>query len=618
MADLAYLRSMVDVAADMLSSDREQAEKARDYYDGYQWTAAEQAVLRKRKQPIITDNRIRRKVDAIVGIEQRGRVDPRALPRNPDDEQAADIATKALVFVDDVTRLDTYRSAFAYNLAIEGLGGVEVTVKERQGQLDPDVIKLRYEEIFYDPYSREADFSDAGYMGVQKWMTLDKAVEFARAYSDMGEEELTSMLEVSMQDGSGNYEDRPENNQAQPWGDRKKKRVKLAYFYHEKDGEWRLALVCGAGVIYDEPSPYLDEAGKPCCGIILQSCYVDRENRRSGIVGDMISQQDEINKRRSRLLHMLSVRQTMGRKGAVDVAKVKRELASPDGHVEYDQDPLNSTRDFEFIPQADQTAGQFALLEHTTYAIVNCGPNASLLGQLDGQQSGRAIMAQQNAGMAELAPFYDGIRDWNLRVYRAIWNRIKQFWTEPRWIRVTDQPDKLQFLGINMPQVNQMGQVEVANQVGQLDVDIIIDMAPDYAVLQQEDFERLTDLVKTGMLQLPPDVLIRASSLRNKQELLEALQGGNNPEQAAQQAAMQQQVMQLQFAEKEAEIADERASAEQRMADAAKKRAETAKIGADAQIDRSRLALDVQSSRAKMMLDSRAQALAERTPAAEG
>ena len=618
MADLAYLRSMVDVAADMLSSDREQAEKARDYYDGYQWTAAEQAVLRKRKQPIITDNRIRRKIDAIVGIEQRGRVDPRALPRNPDDEQAADIATKALVFVDDVTRLDTYRSAFAYNLAIEGLGGVEVTVKERQGQLDPDVIKLRYEEIFYDPYSREADFSDAGYMGVQKWMTLDKAVEFARAYSDMGEEDLTSMLEVSMQDGSGNFEDRPEANQAQPWGDRKKKRVKLAYFYHEKDGGWRLALVCGAGVIYDEPSPYLDEAGKPCCGIILQSCYVDRENKRSGIVGDMISQQDEINKRRSRLLHMLSVRQTMGRKGAVDVAKVKRELASPDGHVEYDQDPLNSTRDFEIIPQVDQIQGQFALLEHTTNAIDNLGPNASLLGQLDGQQSGRAIMAQQNAGMAELAPFYDGIRDWNLRVYRAIWNRIKQFWTEPRWIRVTDQPDKLQFLGINMPQVNQMGQVEVANQVGQLDVDIIIDMAPDYAVLQQEDFERLTDLVKTGMLQLPPDVLIRASSLRNKQELLEALQGGNNPEQAAQQAAMQQQVMQLQFAEKEAEIADERASAEQRMADAAKKRAETAKIGADAQIDRSRLALDVQSSRAKMMLDSRAQALAERTPAAEG
>ena len=595
MADLAYLRSMVDVAADMLSSDREQAEKARDYYDGYQWTAAEQAVLRKRKQPIITDNRIRRKIDAIVGIEQRGRVDPRALPRNPDDEQAADIATKALVFVDDVTRLDTYRSAFAYNLAIEGLGGVEVTVKDRQGQLDPDVIKLRYEEIFYDPYSREADFSDAGYMGVQKWMTLDKAVEFARAYSDMGEEELTSMLEVSMQDGSGNFEDRPENNQAQPWGDRKKKRVKLAYFYHEKDGGWRLALVCGAGVIYDEPSPYLDEAGKPCCGIILQSCYVDRENKRSGIVGDMISQQDEINKRRSRLLHMLSVRQTMGRRGAVDVAKVKRELASPDGHVEYDQDPLNSTRDFEIIPQADQTAGQFALLEHTTNAIDNLGPNASLLGQLDGQQSGRAIMAQQNAGMAELAPFYDGIRDWNLRVYRAIWNRIRQFWTEPRWIRVTDQPDKLQFLGINMPQVNQMGQVEVANQVGQLDVDIIIDMAPDYAVLQQEDFERLTDLVKTGMLQLPPDVLIRASSLRNKQELLEALQGGNNPEQAAQQAQIQQQALQLEFRQKAAEVADEEASAQQRIADAEKKQAETARIAAGIQNDRVQTMADAQA-----------------------
>src|SRR5688572_30224548 len=128
-------------------------------------------------------------------------------------------------------------------------------------------------------------------------------------------------------------------------------------------------------VLYDEPSPYLDEEGKPDCAIILQSCYVDRDNRRYGLARDMISPQDEINKRRSKILHGLTMRQTMGHSGAVKappgadptkfdpIAHVKRELALPDGHIEYDQDPSTGVPSFQIIPQADQIAGQFQLLQ---------------------------------------------------------------------------------------------------------------------------------------------------------------------------------------------------------------------------------------------------------------
>ena len=77
------------------------------------------------------------------------------------------------------------------------------------------------------------------------------------------------------------------------------------------------------------------------------------------------------------------------------------------------------------------------------------GPNPSLIGQTQGQASGRAIMAQQQAGMAELAPLYDSLRDWTNRVYRAMWCRIRQFWTEPRWIRVTDAVGQREFIAIN-------------------------------------------------------------------------------------------------------------------------------------------------------------------------
>ena len=53
------------------------------------------------------------------------------------------------------------------------------------------------------------------------------------------------------------------------------------------------------------------------------------------MVRGLISLQDEINKRRSKALHLLSVRQVIAEQGAVpDVDKARREVAKPDGFIE--------------------------------------------------------------------------------------------------------------------------------------------------------------------------------------------------------------------------------------------------------------------------------------------
>jgi hypothetical protein len=65
--DLPALKIMVETAADLTTSAREMSERDRDYYDEHQYTAEEIATLRRRKQPIITINRIKRKVDAMIG-----------------------------------------------------------------------------------------------------------------------------------------------------------------------------------------------------------------------------------------------------------------------------------------------------------------------------------------------------------------------------------------------------------------------------------------------------------------------------------------------------------------------------------------------------------------------
>jgi hypothetical protein len=320
------------------------------------------------------------------------------------------------------------------------------------------------------------------------------------------------------------------------------------------------------------------------------SAYVDRENRRYGVVRDMISAQDEVNHRRSKALFQMTQRQTLGVKGAVDsVEKMKRELSRPDGHVEINIEQFEDAarvgmRPFEIVQNADQTQGHLLLLQEAKTEIDMVGPNASLLGQLSGDQSGRAIQAQQQAGFAELAPIYDSLRDWTIRVYRGMWARIRQFWTEERWVRIAQEGEKPQFIGLNVPQGAQvvmgptgpMLQPVIANKPAEMDVDIIIEDVPDYATLKQEEFEQLAQLAQQG-LPIPPEMLIQASSVRNKSQILEAMKAQNEMAQQMQMQAMQEQA-QIEGMKAQGQVMKDQATAQKSMAEAEQTQVETMRL----------------------------------------
>src|SRR5262245_26338656 len=197
----------------------------------------------------------------------------------------------------------------------------------------------------------------------------------------------------------------------------------------------------------------MDEYGEPCCPIELASVYVDRENQRYGLVRGMIGPQDEINYRRSKFLHLVSTRQTYGNSAAVDnVDRVKRELAKPHGHVE-----LNGMAkygvDFGVIDTTDMAQGQMEMLQEAKQAIDLLGPSPAVQGrqpeQILGPQSGKAWQAQQQAGLAELAMLYACQSDLDLRIYKQIWYRIRQFWDAPRYIRISDNANAYKFTFVN-------------------------------------------------------------------------------------------------------------------------------------------------------------------------
>ena len=117
------------------------------------------------------------------------------------------------------------------------------------------------------------------------------------------------------------------------WADYKRRRVRVCEHYY-RDGEgWKFCIFTKGGfVVAPQASPYLGEDDQPECPIKAVSLYVDRDNNRYGEVRTMIGPQDEINKRRSKALHLINQRQVrVSPAVANDPNEVRKELARPDG-----------------------------------------------------------------------------------------------------------------------------------------------------------------------------------------------------------------------------------------------------------------------------------------------
>lgn len=529
--ELAQLKRLYQEARDNTEQHRREAELAWDYFDGKQWTSEQIKVLRKRKQPEIWVNRIAPAVNGILGVLEQGQTDPRAYPRNAEDQAASEVATDALRYVADKSRWPRTKLAAAKAYLVGGIGAVIV---EFDVEGDPWPRLIRQGEFLYDPHSRDYDFEDARYMGVAKWMYVD-AVRAMYPEADIDPDSIAPAT-VTFDD-----EDKPQTG----WTDAKRNRVLVVEIYI-RIGRWYKVCFYGGGVLDARESEYLDDKGLPDNPIVAQSCNVDRDNGRYGIVKGMVPIQDEINMSRSRALHLLNSRRVQITDQAgpeMDADLIRQEAARPDGVLPFGVQAADN---------GDLSQGQFARMQEAKAELERMGPNPAVLGQSASSASGRSQLVRQQAGLTELTPLLGGIEDMELRVYRRMWCGIKQSWTGPKTIRVTDDIGAAKFLTMNEPIVQDVpaiiqgpdGQptigtqqvvVEIRNRPAEMDMDIIIDAVADTANVQQEQFTELVKLAQVyGPQEVPFDDLLEASNLPKKRELIEKRE-------ARKQEAMQSQ-----------------------------------------------------------------------------
>jgi hypothetical protein len=516
-------------------------------------------------------------------LERQGRTDPKAYPRSQSKEADANAATDALRYVSDDQDIGHQEIARVREHADRGFGGVEVTVGKVKGQIDPKIIHICWDRLYADPHSAAHDYSDASFNGYVTWMDVD---------TPSANGTRKDIIDATMSRGASSafdsYDDKPKWAN---WSDPKRKRVRINTHYHMVDGVWHRCVFTLAGELEEsKPSVFIDEDGNPENPLIMESAYIDRDNDRYGIVRDMIPLQDEVNKRRSKFLHMVStsnkVRVSPG--VAMDAETIRREWARPDGVFVGEQGEveelgnLNRRRaSSSFSPTPGNAEGQHR-------------PQRDDAGQDREQPVGESLLALQQAGMTEMTPLLDNLRHFNLRLFRQIWNRIRQFWTAERWIRVTDDENNIRFVGLNVTQghvamqklgdavkegklpIEQARQYEQqivmdpamqqpANHVAELDVDVEIDEVNETPSLQAEQFEQLVQFIPMFGQPPPPEIVelvIAASSFRDKQRLMDIVE---KMKEAAQQPNPMQEIQvkgaQAEVAGKEADVGVKQATA---------------------------------------------------------
>jgi hypothetical protein len=518
---------------DYLSTKVEEYEEqkiSRHYYHGAQWTPEEIRALRARRQPIITFNRVSRKVDNIAMLVQRLRQDPKCFPGNQRSVQGADLATSCL----RSALAGLCEGGFEYldfeitkQAAMEGIGVLELKLVEGDHG-DPDVGGdfVFGDDFFYDPRSYKPDFSDARYMGVAKWLDLEAAIEL---FPDQ-EDKLRSLLVET------GFDLTTHSDREYKWVYVNEQRIRLVEHWYKHRGKWYWAFYCSFIMLEQGRSPFQDERGQDMCRFVPFSCAVDHDGDRYGFVRNLKGPQDEYNHRRSKALHISNTSRLVLEKGSVeDTETTRREYARPDGLVEYNrgfQKPEPADKQEDLKAQAELMQG--AVLEIDSFAQIN--PSVFSPDTPD-MHSGVAINLLQKAGTADLGSFIKHYRNWKLRAYKAVWSILTQYWVSERYIRVGDD-DTPQFIQVNGVRPDQWGRPQFINKIGSLSVEIMLDEGPDTVSLMTEAYEMVKD---DPSVPWPVKLELMPMAPAQKKKLQSLIQQSDKPDPKVQAAQMQAQ-----------------------------------------------------------------------------
>lgn len=597
------LKEWFDQEWERQAANRYQMAMDEDYYDAMQWTEDEAAELMNRGQAPLVYNEIKPTIDWMIGTERRTRIDYKVLPRKKEGSKDAENKSKLLKYLSDTNKTVFHRSAAFADAVKAGVGWLESGIK---GDDTDELLYTRKEDwrkVLHDSTSIEPDISDARYLFRWKWLDMDIAeVYFPESLEmlqmagtdglqlngiDVDEDEtwyLGARVTAPGQDFSsasvGKYS--PYNGSAYTRSTRERVKlieawyrmpVKKQYFadgdlyktafdpksqQHQAalDGgyslhdkivmEIRCCIFTSKGIVFDGPSPY-EHNRFP---LVPVWCYRrKRDNAPYGAIRNLRDPQDDINKRASKALWILSTNQIIAETGAVDDwDELREEAARADGII-----VKNTGKFLEMNRDVALAETHLKLMDRGSQHIRNVGGvTAENLGRETNANSGKAITARQDQGGVVTTEPFDNYRFALQLVGEIELSNIEQFYTEEKAVRIVGDKGNAKFINLNQadPETGKL-----LNDVTEFQADYVVSEQDYRSSLRQAMFESLFEIVGR-IAQMNPqaalnmlDMVVELADLPNKDALVERirqLNGQTDPdvelepeEQAAQDAQKQ-------------------------------------------------------------------------------
>lgn len=524
-----------------------------DFYDSIQWVPEDAEALRNRGQMPLVYNEIAPAVDWIIGTERRTKVDWRVLPRAEDDVESADTKTKVLKYVSDVNRVQFTRSKAFADAVKAGVGWVDDGARDDPTQ---DILYSRYEDwrnVLWDSSSYELDLSDARYLFRWRWVDEDIAMSMFPQRA----EAIRRAMEDAANPNNWDWDETEDSwylgENIEKTGrlngigsaamvDAQRKRVRLieaqyrmpvsckivedgpmrGAFFDERDLAMSVALACSGSSIVEKVVMRTHVAVFTEGDMIAMNRSIYRHNRFSltpiwcyrrsrdrlpyGIIRRVRDIQQDMNKRASKALFMLNTNQIIADEGAVaDPVRARDEADRPDGYIE-----KKANKEFTLRRDTDAATGQIQMMTLAAQSIQkSVGVNNENLGRQTNAVSGAAIEARQNQGSVGTTEPFD-----NLRLAVQIQGEkqlalVEQFYTEEKVVRLTGARGALEWVKVNVPEIQPDGSVRILNDITASMADFVVSDADYAGTLRQVMFDNLNALVQ----KLPPEVGLRLFTL---------------------------------------------------------------------------------------------------------
>ena len=614
---MSYYRQELD----RQSENRFQMAVDEDYYDNIQWSEEEAQKLQDRGQAPIVYNVIATSINWIIGSEKRGRTDFKILPREEEDAPAAELKTKLLKYLSDVNKLPFARSR-AFEDAIKvGIGWMEDGAQDED---DGEPIYSRYESwrnILHDSSSTELDMSDARYIFRTKWVDVDVAKALfpgreAQIQDAVIDPSLYGSFDLTDGDVPMDFAefDRSSYSVARSFIGYKRERVRLIECEYrvpervqrlrggplngevlDKNDPRHLEAIAGGAsrvvskvmmrvriahmtvkdMLWEGPSPYKHNRFR----FTPIWCYRrGRDNLPYGVIRSVRDIQDDVNKRASKALHILSSNKVIMDEGALpeglSLEEFTEEVSRPDAVIVkrkgYEM-TLNAERDLA-VPHLDLMSRGIQMIQQVG------GVTDENLGRQTNASSGVAIARRQDQGSLATNKPFDNLRLAAQLQGELQLSLIEQFVSDKKVIRITNERGNPEYTVMNdgLPE----------NDITRTKADFIISEQEWRNTIRQASAEMLMEMIG----KMPPDVgimlldlAVEAMDLPNRDEIAKRIRGVNGmkdpdqteptPEDIAKMEAQakQQQAAEAMFG---ADLADKQAGAMLKQAQALKTMAE--------------------------------------------